>query len=292
MKQILRELNQKPIAYYPVYRQITGSTTGGILLSQLMYWFAKKDKIFKTDKEIMEETMLTKKELENSKKLIKQLDFITVSREGIPAKTYYEIDWEKFEKYMGNHLEKEETSNHDTGKQVSTNGGNCVPPMGESNIDNKLSISSETTTKRGNVVVEDSDSEETFGSDGEFNTYYSELRFIGGKYVGKKEDAYKSYLKVKGYLNIKVLVEAYREYVKSVKTHNGEKIQGFKKFIDNEMYLAFLPKKVEVLHEKGRFEGHYEQEILRRSNGSNIRIPYPNYLQMIKNHQVKFLEVV
>ncbi len=146
MKQILRELNQKPIAYYPVYRQITGSTTGGILLSQLMYWFAKKDKIFKTDKEIMEETMLTKKELENSKKLIKQLDFITVSREGIPAKTYYEIDWEKFEKYMENYLEKEETSNHDSGKQVSTNGGNCIPPKGESNKNNNYST--ETTTEK------------------------------------------------------------------------------------------------------------------------------------------------
>lgn len=95
MKHILKQLNQKPIAYYPVYREITGSTTAGILLSQLMYWFSKKDKIFKTDKEIQEETLLSEKELRNAKKLIKNLDFITVSREGLPAKTFYEIDWEK-----------------------------------------------------------------------------------------------------------------------------------------------------------------------------------------------------
>ena len=130
-----------------------------------------------------------------------------------------------------------------------------------------------------------------FGADGEFNTYYSELRFIGGKYTGKKEDAYKSYLKVKEYLNIKVLVYAYKEYVKSVKTHNGEKLQGFKKFIDDEMYLAFLPKKVEVIHELGRFKGYYDREILTQQDGSTAKIPYTNYLNMIKNHQVKFLEV-
>ncbi len=132
--QILKSLHQRPIAYYPVYRQLTGSTTGGILLSQLMYWFSKKDKIFKTDKEIMEETLLTKKEIENAKKLIKNLDFITVSREGIPAKTYYEIDWEIFENSLNSFSESGETSNNQTGKQVFTNGGNCTPPMGETII--------------------------------------------------------------------------------------------------------------------------------------------------------------
>ena len=156
MKQLFRELNQKPIAYYPIYRKITGSTTGGILLSQLMYWFSKKDKIFKIDKEIMEETFLTKKELENSKKLIKQLDFIRVSREGIPAKTYYEIDWEKFEIYMKNFVENKETSNSNTGKQVSTNGGNCTPPMGESNKNNNFNTEN-TTEKKSKKKIFTSD---------------------------------------------------------------------------------------------------------------------------------------
>ena len=142
--QILKNLHQRPIAYYPVYRKLTGSTTAGILLSQLMYWFSKKDKIFKTDKEIMEETLLTKKELENAKKLIKNLDFITVSREGIPAKTYYEIDWEICEKTLNSFSKNGETSNNQTGKQVSTNGGNCTPPMGETIVVKSLT---ETTTE-------------------------------------------------------------------------------------------------------------------------------------------------
>lgn len=145
--QILKSLNQRPIAYYPIYRRLTGSTTGGILLSQIMYWFTKKDKIFKTDREIIEETLLTKKELENAKKLIKNLDFITVSREGIPAKTYYEIDWEIFEKSLTSFSENGETSNTQSGKQVSTKGGNCVPPKGETIIVKSLTeTTTETTT--------------------------------------------------------------------------------------------------------------------------------------------------
>ncbi len=92
MKKILKQLNQRPIAYYPIYRQLTGSTTGGILLSQLMYWFSKKDKIFKTNEEMINETFLTQDELKSAKRKIKNLAFITVSLEGLPAKTFYEID--------------------------------------------------------------------------------------------------------------------------------------------------------------------------------------------------------
>lgn len=138
MKDILKKFNEKPIAYYPVYRKITGSTTGGILLSQLMYWFSKKDKIFKTDAEIMEETYLTKKELETAKNLIKKLDFITVSREGLPAKTYYEIHWEMML-----------SSFHDLGKLETPKGGNYTPQKVETIHPDlgKHSIYTENTTE-------------------------------------------------------------------------------------------------------------------------------------------------
>jgi len=125
MKNILKQLHQKPIAYYPIYRQITGTTTGGLLLSQLMYWFSKKDKIFKTDKEIMSETMLTEKELRNAKKSIKDLGFITVSREGVPAKTYYKIDWDAY------------VSSLQESKNNTTNGQDKISPKGETRCDQR-----------------------------------------------------------------------------------------------------------------------------------------------------------
>lgn len=140
MIELLKALNQKPIAYYPIYRKIVGSTTGGILLSQLMYWFSKKEKIFKTDKEIMSETLLTEKELKNAKKLIKELDFISVTREGIPAKTYYEIDWEKFQTCL------DQSDNTD-----GTNGPNCSGPKGKPIIVKSLTENTtENTTENKN----------------------------------------------------------------------------------------------------------------------------------------------
>jgi len=39
----------------------------------------------------MSETLPTKKELETAKKKIKSIDFITITREGLPSKTFYEI---------------------------------------------------------------------------------------------------------------------------------------------------------------------------------------------------------
>jgi len=136
---ILKSLNQRPIAYYPIYREITGSTTAGILLSQLMYWFSKKDKFHKTDIDIMSETLLTKKELETAKKKIKSIDFITITREGLPSKTFYEINWTQYEITLKNLIaqkeleedskfpqigESEQTEEY-TGNQDSPNGGNC-----------------------------------------------------------------------------------------------------------------------------------------------------------------------
>ncbi|MGA1047204.1 MAG: hypothetical protein ACO3UU_04285 [Minisyncoccia bacterium] len=36
MKNLLIQLNQRPIAVYPVYIKITGSVNAGLLLSQLL----------------------------------------------------------------------------------------------------------------------------------------------------------------------------------------------------------------------------------------------------------------
>ena len=105
---VLKQLNQRPIAYYPIYRQLTGATTSGLLLSQCMYWFSKQDEFYKTDKEIMTETLLTENELRSAKKNITILDFITVTKRGIPAKTYYKIDWSLYETSLINFTKQEE----------------------------------------------------------------------------------------------------------------------------------------------------------------------------------------
>ncbi|AQW81384.1 hypothetical protein CPIN17260_1095 [Campylobacter pinnipediorum subsp. pinnipediorum] len=117
MKEIIKQLSERPIAYYPAYARLAGSITAGLLLSQLMYWFTKQDKIFKTDAEIMAETMLSKDELRSAKSKLKNLDFLTISREGIPAKTFYEIDWDLLENALN--FDKKVVKNNET-RQVKT----------------------------------------------------------------------------------------------------------------------------------------------------------------------------
>jgi len=96
IKSVLQGLNQKPVSYYKVYTEVTGSTVAGIMLSQLMYWFSvmKKDTIYKIDEDFVEELDLTDGEIRGAKKLLKQLDFLLIDRAGVPARTYYKVDWD------------------------------------------------------------------------------------------------------------------------------------------------------------------------------------------------------
>ena len=94
MKKLLVNLNLRPIAVYPVYIKLTGSVNAGLLLSQIMYWYGTVNgrTFYKSDAEIMEETMLSVNELRHAKLRLKQMSFIKISLHGIPAKTHYTID--------------------------------------------------------------------------------------------------------------------------------------------------------------------------------------------------------
>jgi hypothetical protein len=94
MKEILIKLNQRPIAVYPIYIKLTGSVTSGLLLSQIMYWYSAVNgrAFYKSDTEIMEETMLTANELRSAKLRLKSLSFMNMYLKGVPARTHYEID--------------------------------------------------------------------------------------------------------------------------------------------------------------------------------------------------------
>lgn len=142
MREFLKSINSRPISYFPIYRDITGSVTGAVLLSQLMYWLSKKDKIFKTDAEIMAETHLTQNELRAAKTKLKSVDFITVSREGIPAKTYYSIDWEKYETSLVNFTKLDELNSLNSDSEVhETINENQDIDYTETTTESNLSVS-------------------------------------------------------------------------------------------------------------------------------------------------------
>jgi len=99
-KLIKKETNSNPILYFPIFHHLSISSTSIILLSQLFYWFSKKNKIYKTDKDIFKETGITPGKLRIAKKEIAKLSFIDVSLEGWPPKTYYKFNKKVFKKQL------------------------------------------------------------------------------------------------------------------------------------------------------------------------------------------------
>lgn len=99
-----------PLAYYPELVQITGSINATILLCQLIYWMGKeKDPngwIYKTSKELQEETGLTKDQQETARKYLKKRGVLEEKRKGIPPIIHYRICREqllqKWEEYRIN----------------------------------------------------------------------------------------------------------------------------------------------------------------------------------------------
>lgn len=141
MREALKALNQRPISYYPINTKIMGSITGGVALSQIMYWFtAGKNpplKIYKTDAELQDETHLSDNEMRAVKKKLKAISFLTVSREGVPAKTFYAIDWDEYYSSLVKFTKQE--CNDDS--LVETNSTDC------GNSPSKISEIHETITE-------------------------------------------------------------------------------------------------------------------------------------------------
>jgi len=98
VKQALMALNERPVVIYPAYRRLVGgSWAAAALLGQLLYWWRAVGgrEFFKTDAELMEELELTEKQMRAAKERIRELPFISITRRGMPARTYYDIDHEK-----------------------------------------------------------------------------------------------------------------------------------------------------------------------------------------------------
>jgi hypothetical protein len=139
-KILARAYRQRPIVYLPIYRQITGSTTAGIMLSQLMYWHDKMGgkEFWKTDEEIRNETGLTIKELKLAKKRIKSLSFISIERKGVPCRTFYTIDEDGMNDCVIKVMESEQeetvpTSWAERDQLDSPKGTNCMGRKGPTN---------------------------------------------------------------------------------------------------------------------------------------------------------------
>lgn len=100
---------QKPIAFNPLLAQMTESALAGLFFSQLLYWWGKGSKegyVFKTIKQVEQETRMNRSEQDRAIKILKRLDVITVVLKGIPQKRHFQVNEEKLMSLLENLCEK------------------------------------------------------------------------------------------------------------------------------------------------------------------------------------------
>jgi len=112
MKQtIITELLKRPVAYNAIVAKAVGSVKLGILWSQLYYWHDKtKDPdgwIYKTQKDIYEETGLSRKEQETARGIGKKLGVLEEKIAGQPATVHFRIDLLKAQDIIEEYFEKQ-----------------------------------------------------------------------------------------------------------------------------------------------------------------------------------------
>lgn len=129
------DLLDRPIAFNPAFKKITGSTVAALMLSQAYYWSKRTSDnegwFYKTVAEWEEETGLTRSEQETARKHLKGI--MEVDLRGVPATLYYRVDKEKVKELLGVQFatipqteiaETLQTSLLDSGKQDGDNPAN------------------------------------------------------------------------------------------------------------------------------------------------------------------------
>lgn len=97
LRELFEAQNQRPVTYYKGYTDIMGSLSGGVYLSQLLFWHRdansnKRERFVKTDAQIISHTGLTTNQIRAAKRKAKDLGFVKVAKKGVPPKTVYTLD--------------------------------------------------------------------------------------------------------------------------------------------------------------------------------------------------------
>lgn len=111
--ELIRLMNEKPIAFNKHYVFLGCGINGAVMLSQLVYWADKsKDPngwIYKTGKEWTEETGLTRREQDTARKNLRELGFIDEHKHGVPCKVHFKVNQKALYSSLINLAQKRQT---------------------------------------------------------------------------------------------------------------------------------------------------------------------------------------
>lgn len=110
---LINEFFKRPIAYQPALAKAFGSVNLGILWSQLFYWNDRTTNpegwIYKTSKDLYEETGLSRKEQETARKIGRELGVLEEKLSGCPATIHYRINVEVAIEILEKFLQNKQT---------------------------------------------------------------------------------------------------------------------------------------------------------------------------------------
>ncbi len=99
IRETVRLLGQRCVAYHPKLVQLTGRVTAGLMLSQSLYWTkqlhlaGRLDGWFwKSARQWQEETGLSRREQDTARSTLKALGVWQEKRQGMPARLWYRVD--------------------------------------------------------------------------------------------------------------------------------------------------------------------------------------------------------
>jgi hypothetical protein len=84
-----------PIVHYPILNHVAGSTSGGYMLSQSIYWWNKMGgEFYKSDASFAQELGMNPTEFRRAKKNLIDKQILIVKVKGVPRKSYYSLNEE------------------------------------------------------------------------------------------------------------------------------------------------------------------------------------------------------
>lgn len=104
---VLKLLRAHDVAYKPDIAKALGSVTAALFLSRLLQWWDYKsdpDWLYKTQKEMFEETGLSRHEQDSARKKLRQAGLLEEARRGLPAKVHYKINFDALYMIISQHF--------------------------------------------------------------------------------------------------------------------------------------------------------------------------------------------
>jgi len=155
-KELLKTiLGQRIIAYHPILAKVMGSASGGIWLSQILYWDTIKsgDWFYKSMRDIIGETGITEREGKTAKAISVKLGIVDCKVKGLPRVSHYHVNYDALETLISEsaNLGTEASNKSDTGVQLDNTG--VSNKLVQSPIQNDPQITTETTTETTNKVL-------------------------------------------------------------------------------------------------------------------------------------------